>query len=269
MTLPLPSSDNVLNIYLTLSQYPILGHRIRSRMRKEMFERGIISQDDFEAEARRKAIESQDREGLQNPYGEESTEIWEKRLSRIRASLTDFYFGYNLPFIDFERIIREMLTERGRNELDFVWFNPELAPQDMLFEQAEMIAHMPEEERAKYRPRLQEIKVVLIRTMVSDHLKYIKIARKWFKVADLVEIRNRKIGGGKIGGKAAGMLLAQRILKETAPPELRDSFRIPESFFLGSDVFYNFMSLNGLMNWNDQKYKSEEQTRADFPIVCR
>jgi hypothetical protein len=267
MTLPLPSSDNVLNIYLTLSQYPILGHRIRSRMRKEMFERGIISQEDFEAESRQKAIESQDREGLQNPYGEESSEIWERRLSRIRASLTDFYFAYNLPYTDFERIVREILTERGTSELDFVWFNPELAPQSMLFEQAEVIAHMPEEERAKYRPRLQEIKVVLIRTMVSDHLKYIKIARQWFKVADLVEIRNRKIGSGKIGGKAAGMVLALRILKETAPPELRDSFRIPESFFLGSDVFYNFMSFNGLMHWNDQKYKSEEQIRADYPII--
>ena len=267
MTLPLPSSDNVLNIYLTLSQYPILGHRIRSRMRKEMFERGIISQEDFETEARQKAIESQTREGLQNPYGEESTEVWERRLSRIRNSLTDFYFAYNLPFADFERIIREILTERGRNELDFVWFNPELAPQDMLFEQAEVIAHMPEEERARFRPRLQEIKVVLIRTMVSDQLKYIKLARQWFKVADLVEIRKRKIGGGKVGGKAAGMLLALRILKETAPPELRDSFRIPESFFLGSDVFYNFMSLNGLMHWNDQKYKSEEQIRADYPLI--
>jgi hypothetical protein len=267
MTLPLPSSDNVLNIYLTLSQYPILGHRIRSRMRRELFDRGIISQEDFEAEARQKAIESQAREGLQNPYGEESSEVWEKRLSRIRNSLTDFYFAYNLPYTDFERIIRDILTERGRADLDFVWFNPELAPQDMLFEQAEMIARMPEEERAKYRPRLQEIKVVLIRTMVSDQLRYIKIARQWFRVADLVEIRNRKIGGGKIGGKAAGMLLALRILKETAPPELRESFRIPESFFLGSDVFYNFMSFNGLMHWNDQKYKTEEQIRADYPIV--
>ncbi|MGB7876604.1 MAG: PEP/pyruvate-binding domain-containing protein [Anaerolineales bacterium] len=268
MTLPIPSSDNVLSIYLTLSQYPILGHRIRSRMRREMFERGIISQEDFEAEARQKAIESQGREGLQNPFGEETSEVWERRLSRIRASLTDFYFAYNLPYADFERIIREILTERGRNELDFVWFNPELAPQDMLFEQAEMIAHMPEEERARYRPRLQEIKVVLIRTLVSDHLRYIKIARKWFKVADLVEIRNRKIGSGKIGGKAAGMVLALRILKETAPHELRNSFRIPESFFLGSDVFYNFMSLNGLMHWNDQKYKSEDEIRKDYPIVC-
>lgn len=267
MTLPTPSFDNILNIYLTINQYPILGSRIRSRMRHELFTRGIITQEAFEAEARRKAIESQTREGLRNPFGEESSEVWETRLGRIRDSLTDFHFAYNLPYSDFERIIKDILTERGGMEADFVWFNPELAPQDMLFEQAEMIAHMPEKERDKYRARLQEIKVVLIRTMISDHLKYIKIARKWFKVDDLVEIRKRKIGSGKVGGKAAGMLLAMRILKETAPPELLESFTTPISYFLGSDVFYNFMSLNGLMHWNDQKYKSEDQMRKDFPLI--
>jgi hypothetical protein len=268
MTFPTPSFDNILNIYLAINQYPILGSRIRSRMRHELFKRGIITQEDFEAEARRKAIESQTREGLQNPFGEESSDVWETRLSRIRDSLTDFHFAYNLPYSDFERLVKEILNERGVIESDFVWFNPELAPQDMLFEQAEMIAHMPENERKKFRARLQEIKVVLIRTMISDHLKYIKIARKWFKVDDLVEIRRRKIGSGKVGGKAAGMLLAMRILKETAAPELRDSFRTPVSYYLGSDVFYNFMSLNGLMHWNDQKYKAEDQMRKDFPLIC-
>lgn len=267
MTLPTPSSDNVLNIYLTINQYPILGSRIRSRMRHELFERGIITQDDFEAEVRRKAIESQAREGVHNPLAEESMDVWEKRLARIRDSLTDFYFAYNLPYSNFERIVRQMLTERGSAESDFVWFNPELAPQDMLFEQAELIASMPLEKRKMYRPRLQEIKVVLIRTMISDQLKYISLARQWFKVADLVEIRQRKIGGGKVGGKAAGMLLAMRILKENAPPEVRDSIKIPISYYIGSDVFYSFMSLNGLMHWNDQKYKTEEQMRADYPLI--
>lgn len=267
MTLPTPSSDNVLNIYLTLNQYPILSSRIRSWMRRELFERGIISQDDFEAETRRKAIASQAREGVHNPLVEESMDVWERRLARVRDSLTDFYFAYNLPYSDFERIVRQILTERGSAESDFVWFNPELAPQDMLFEQAELIASMPPEERQKYRPRLQEIKVVLIRTMISDQLKYVSLARQWFKVADLLEIRQRKIGGGKVGGKAAGMLLAMRILRETAPPEVRESFKIPVSYYLGSDVFYTFMSLNGLMHWNDQKYKSEEQMRADYPAI--
>jgi hypothetical protein len=267
MTLPAPSSDNVLNIYLALNQFPILSGRIRARMRHELFSRGIITQGDFESEVRKKAMESQAREGLFNPYGEESTEIWEKRQMRVRDSLTDFYFAYNLPYGDFQGLVQEILTERGSPETDFVWFNPELAPQDMLFEQAEIIAQMTEEERKKFRARLQEIKVVLIRTMISDQLQYIKTARKWFKVADLVEIRKRKIGGGKVGGKAAGMLLAMSILRETAPKEVLDSFTYPESFFLGSDVFYNFMSMNGLMIWNGQKYKTEEQMREDYPLI--
>ena len=33
----------VLQIYLQISQYPILGHRIRERMRTELFARGIIT----------------------------------------------------------------------------------------------------------------------------------------------------------------------------------------------------------------------------------
>ena len=68
MTLPSPSFDNVLRIYLALNQYPILAGRIRSRMRKEMFARGIITKENFETEARQKAIESQMREGLHNPF---------------------------------------------------------------------------------------------------------------------------------------------------------------------------------------------------------
>ena len=68
MTLPTPSADRVLSIYLALNQYPILAGRIRARMRRELFERGIIGTEAFEAEARKKSIESQTREGLHDPY---------------------------------------------------------------------------------------------------------------------------------------------------------------------------------------------------------
>ena len=268
MTFPSISMDSVFKILLALSQYPILSTRIRHQMRKSLFSRGIITRGAFDEEARLKAVESQEREGLHNPYVEERTDIWETRLARVRDSLTDFYFAYNLPYSEFENIVRQVLTERGSADSDFIWFNPELAPQDILFEQAEIIESMPVEERKKYEARLKEIIVVLIRTMVSDQLKYIRMARQWFTVEDLQEIRRRKIGGGKIGGKAAGMLLAMRIIKETAPPEVRDSFKIPISYYLGSDVFYNFLTFNGLVHWNDQKYKAEEQMRADYPMLC-
>ena len=267
MTFPNISMDNVIKILLALSQYPILSSRIRHQMRKVLFARGVITRENFDKEARKKAIESQEREGLLDPYAEEPEDVWAKRLIRVRDSLTDFYFAYNLPYLEFEEVVREVLNERGNIDLEFIWFNPELAPRELLFEQAEIIEAMMPEERGKYQARLQEIIVVLIRTMVSDQLKYIKMARHWFTSGDLREIHRRRIGGGKIGGKAAGMLLALRIIKETAPPEVRDRFKIPVSYYLGSDVYYNFMTLNNLVHWNDQKYKTEEQMRADFPLL--
>jgi hypothetical protein len=268
MTLPTPSADRVLAIYLALNQYPILAGRIRARMRRDLFERGIITTEVFEAEARKKAIESQTREGLSDPYGEESIEIWEMRLARVRDSLTDFYFAYNFPYESFEEIAREIIGERG-SAPDMVTFNPELAPQDMLFEQAEMIEKLPREDRHSLEARLQEIKVVLIRTMISDQLAYLNIARKWFTVEDLREIRGRKIGYGKIGGKSAGMMLAYRILREVAPPEIHKAIQIPVSYFLASDLFYTFMAANGLVHWGDQKYKPEAMMRAEFPQIVR
>ena len=268
MTLPKISVDNVLRIFLAINQYPILSKRIRSRMRKELYARGIITKENLDIETRKKGIESQVREGLHNPLEEEQADVWETRLMRIRDSLTDFYYAYNLPYEEFEKLVRQLLTEHGSPDTDFVWFNPELAPQEMLFEQAEMIESMPPEERKKYEARLKELKVVLIRTMISDQLKYIRIARKWFTVGDLKEVRARKIGSGKVGGKAAGMLLAMRIIKETAPAEIAERFRLPVSFYLGSDVFYNFLTFNGLMHWNDQKYKADDEIRADYPALC-
>ncbi len=267
MSLPIPS-DRVLTITLALNQYPILSARIRHIMRKHLFARGIITRDAFDSEARQKAIESQYREGLRNPYAEEAAEVWEERLRRVRDHLTDFYFAYNLPYHEFEEIVRLAVSERGQNP-DLITFNPELAPQDMLFEQAEVIEHMPASKRRKFEARLQEIKVVLIRTMISDQLAYLNIARKWFSVNDLKEVHARKIGHGKIGGKAAGMMLAYRILRNAAPPELQKSLQIPISYFLASDLYYTYIENNDLMHWSDQKYKPEAQMRSDYPKIVR
>jgi hypothetical protein len=36
---------------------------------------------------------------------------------------------------------------------------------------------------------------------------------------------------------------------------------------VGSNEIYTFMSINNLIHWNDQKYKSEEQMRDDYPLI--
>ncbi len=270
MTLPSVSVEKTLRIYLALAQYPILSTQIRARMRRALFDHGVISQQDFEAEVREQAIHSQEREALHDPYNEEPADVWELRLSRLRDHLTDFYFAYNLPYELFEQIVRDTLGERGVHAHDLlVSFNPELAPQSMLFEQASAIENLPEDERTLAEPHLREIKVVLIRTLISDQLAYVNIAKDWFTIHDLREIYLHKIGSGKIGGKAAGMLLARRILENVASPELNAHLSIPESYFLGADVTYAFMAMNNLMHWNDQKYKSEDRIRAEYPQIVQ
>ncbi len=270
MTMPPTPSDRLMNIYLALSQYPILASRIRLRMRRELFERAIIKPAAFESEVLEKAILSQEREGLRNPYTEEPAETWDKRLAAVRDQLTDFYFSNFLLFDVFEKLLTELLSERGISHQNLMLsINPEIAPQDMVFEQAMTIERMPASERTRLEARLRELKVVLIRSMISDQLRYIDIAKEWFTISDLVNIRRRKIGSGRIGGKAAGMLLAERILKEMGDDDLRNNLNTPESFFIGSDVMYTFMSINNLVHWNDQKYKDEDHMRAEYPLILR
>lgn len=237
-------------------------------MRQELFQRGIISTQAFEAEVRQKAIQSQQLEGLHDPLLEEPSELWEQRLSHVRDHLTDFYFAYNLPYDLFEQILRQALAERGQQlEGSLSTFNPELAPQNLLFEQGYAIENLPPEERRAYQARLQEIKAVLIRTIISDQLGYLQIARDWFTIRDLDEIRKRKIGSGKIGGKSAGMLLAARILNQVGDEDIRQNFSIPPSFFIGADLTYAFMAVNCLTHWMDQKYKSDQQIYEEYPSL--
>lgn len=262
------SSDRLLSIYLTLSQYPILSSRIRARMRLELFQRGLIQPAEFEAQVRQTAIQSQHQEGLDDPYAEEPLETWEIRMIHVRDQLTDVLFSQNFEYSFFESLLKEVLGERGVSVNQMLLsLNPEMAPMDLVFEQGITIERMPPERRAQFEARLKESKVVLIRTLISDQLRYINIAKEWFTLADLAEIRRHKIGGGRIGGKAAGMLLAMRILTEVADPALKTCLNTPESYFIGSDELYTFMQINNLFHWNDQKYKNEEEMRADYPQI--
>ncbi|NMC78085.1 MAG: hypothetical protein GYA59_01880 [Chloroflexi bacterium] len=268
MTFPTTSTDRLLSIQLALAQYPILSGRMRMHMRRKLFERGVIEPQAFEAEVRKVAVRSQAREGLQDPLSEEPPEIWDLRLTRVRDQLTDLLFSQNFTFDEIETIINTALSERGVSITDLsISINPELAPQELVFEQAMTIERLPPKQRIQFEPRLQESKVVLIRSLISDQLRYINIAKEWFTISDLAEIRRRKIGPGRIGGKAAGMLLALRILTEMADPDLRACLNVPESYYIGSGEMYTFMSINNLVHWNDQKYKSEEIMRAEYPRI--
>jgi hypothetical protein len=146
-------------------------------------------------------------------------------------------------------------------------FDPALAPEHKIIEHAYAIEKIHPDHRGPLEYHLTELKVSLIRKIISDQLSYINIAKTWFTVADLEDLYQRRIGPGKVGGKAAGMILATRILREVADDDVQNCLRIPESYFIGSDSLYIFTAMNGLMHWNDQKYKPESEIRSDYTQI--
>ena len=66
---------------------------------------------------------------------------------------------------------------------------------------------------------------------------------KYFTDEDFRSIWERKIGGGVIGGKACGLLAARKLIGLNMPEYAR--YMEPHnSFFIGTDVFYQYMILN-------------------------
>lgn len=258
----------VLQLYLELSQYPVLGKLIRQRMREEIFGRKVVSLQLFEQEIHTKAAESQQREGITDPLTQETADAWQTRTEHIRDYLTDFYFAYNLPHDLFRDIVQEVISQRAPEHEVFLSFNPELAPWDLLFTQGESYEDYPPDELAKVQHHLSEIKVVLIKAMISDQLAFVRVARENLTIANLKAIRTHRIGRGKIGGKAAGLFLAYTILERKLQERgvtPTDLITMPESYFLGADVFYEFQSNNDLFPFMNQKYKEPGQMIADYP----
>ncbi len=261
-----PETTSLLGVYLLLAQYPILAREIRHRMRDELYRRGIVTPARLESEVQEQATLSQHREGLTDPLVQENARQWEQRLEQIRDHLTDLYFANNLPLGLCQSLIQSLVARRAVQPREApLTFNPELAPLDLLLKQAERYEALPEEERGKIAHHLEELRVVLIRTLIVDQLAFVHVAKDWFTAEDFRAIDAKRIGTGKIGGKAGGILLAWKIL-QVAAPGIAKQITIPRSYYIGADVFYDFLALNGL-EYINQKYKPAAQIRDEYPQI--
>jgi hypothetical protein len=97
----------------------------------------------------------------------------------------------------------------------------------------------------------------LCRIMIGRDKRILTLARKHFTLADLCAIKSRLIGTGFIGGKAVGMLLANKIVSEDV--DLKQHIEPHDSFYVGSDVFYTYLVENGC--W---KLRVEQKTKEGY-----
>ena len=83
---------------------------------------------------------------------------------------------------------------------------------------------------------------------------------KYFMDEDFRIVWQRRIGTGRIGGKACGLLLARKLIAEKLPeyvPRLLDH----HSYFIGSDVFYQYLLENECLDLREQHRREKEKFR--------
>jgi hypothetical protein len=125
---------------------------------------------------------------------------------------------------------------------------------DRLFMKAESLIKAPSDSK-----EVKELMGELCRIMVGREKRISKLAQGSFSIEDLVTIKSRLIGSGFIGGKAAGMLLAQKILSQDKSFDWSQHLEPHDSFYIGSDVFYSYIVENGW--W---KLLMEQKTKEGY-----
>ena len=97
----------------------------------------------------------------------------------------------------------------------------------------------------------------LCRMTIGREERMLSLAKSRFSLEDLLDVRKRMIGTGFIGGKAVGMLLANKVVSTDESLGLSDSLEPHDSFYVGSDVFYTYLVENGW--WNLRMEQKSEQ----------
>jgi len=116
--------------------------------------------------------------------------------------------------------------------------------------------------------------VSLIRKFFSSQLNYIRIAKNYITIEDFFRIIDSiiytKDSRGRLGGKSAGLFLAENIIRKSRDSEdLFKEIKTPKSWYITSDVLLGFLKYNNLDEIVEQKYKDIKQVRMEYPYVVR
>lgn len=92
--------------------------------------------------------------------------------------------------------------------------------------------------------RARETFHTLVRMIVTRDAGMQALAERYLTLPDVLDIRRRMIGTGLVGGKTVGLLLSRAIVRQ-ADPRLAGLLEEHDSFYVGSDVFYDFLVRSG------------------------
>ncbi len=123
-------------------------------------------------------------------------------------------------------------------------------------------------------PTLNIVRVSLIRRFLSREPAYLRVAKEFVDLEDILVLLDHMIclpgSRGMLGGKLAGMFLAEQILRRLArtQPEI-GVVRVPRAWYVASDAVRGFVRHNNLEEVYEQKYKGIDEVRLEYPHLVQ
>jgi hypothetical protein len=254
--------------------FPALAEKISRALMVALHSRGVVTIDEIYAEARRRigrplehAAESakDDNVQLAHRWDElERAEIEKVTLERAAETLSPDEID---DLVNLTRKREEAQSLEEIANLSQVSFR-------LLAEAVHRFCRLPEGQTAIPEWESLGVRVALTRHFISDQLEFIRVAKNYFRIRDFEGLIDRIVGDdhgmGRIGGKAAGIMLAGLVLeraRQDDPHAPKLPIHLPESYFLRSDAIEQYMDHNQLKEFLGQKYKPIDTIRQEYPVV--
>ncbi len=249
---------------------PELAERVCRKLLVDMQRQGLVDFDALDEEVALALRLHEERRGV-DPNRPKPRITPESRVELYRLALE-----YAARYLEPEEISSVILLTEKRQLAFEVSRMAEDADTPLEALRAKIVEFLSFAPADTVAPRADVIgtRAALVRRLMTDQLDFIAVAKKFVRIRDFQYVLDHMIptagNQGRIGGKAAGLMLARSILIRAARQgRFEGEFSIPESFFLPSNGILEFIELNGLEEIINLKYGTMEEIREEFPLVER
>ncbi|NTU60203.1 MAG: pyruvate, phosphate dikinase, partial [Deltaproteobacteria bacterium] len=250
------------SLYGRMTRYPALVDAMRELFRAALAERGVVEEAALADEARREAA----RDGAPDD---------EERVRTFLDALTDLHFARSFSDAEIEDHINFARKKDVFRKLSRI-VNTEGVTSARIKKALAEFCSIPQGDMILSPNEVMGARVALISHFISSQLPFVGIAKEHVTIRDVDELLESSYWDrrrpGKIGGKAAGMFLASKIVLPRfgdRDPELEQVVRVPESYYFNSGIFSDFVDHNGLDRLYSHKYKTRDEIEEDYRHIAR
>ncbi len=248
---------HVYRLFRKMQQYPNVIGLMRSIFLDVLEQRGLMTREGLYARAR-------------DEMQKDRVPDTESNRQEYIEALVDTCVAQSLSPADIENYINLARKKDNAQTLSMV-ANRDQATTEEILKALREFCDIPKGEVYISREEAEGIRVALISRFISNQLPFISLSKNYITIRDTDGILQNTLFSrrrpGKLGGKAAGMILAHKILLpslEKKDPELEARIHVPETWYLNSGVFSEFLDRNNLYLFHTFKYKDRDNIEKDF-----